>query len=272
MLHDSDCIPSNMIYGQLIINNRLREDWELSRVQLTFGLMWFIVSHRHTPPGASATGDTLRGVLVIKTRPTRSPSSSNARSRSSASFSLKKVTSAIRVCGKGLLLAISRVGRGRKEYLHNSWGVLREIGLIFTLVITPPNAPPLFIPHLWSDFRIIWTSRVPILRTTSMAQRHPTYQCVLDLGTDRFPATLNAESGGERPMGLKNTFDSWSGVKGVDVLGVVLLSTRITQCANDRNALGIAVQNLRAKAVREDQPQFIIQNANLIGSLCPCTR
>ena len=48
-------------------------------------------------------------------------------------------------------------------------------------------------------------------------------------------------------MGLKNTFDSWNGVKGVDVLGVVLLSARITQCANDRNALGIAVQDSAQK-------------------------
>ena len=73
-------------------------------------------------------------------------------------------------------------------------------------------------------------------------------------------------------MGLKNTFDSWNGVKGVDVLGVVLLSARITQRVNDRNALGIAVQDLRAKAVREDRPWFIIQNVDLIGSLCPCPR
>ena len=73
-------------------------------------------------------------------------------------------------------------------------------------------------------------------------------------------------------MGLKNTFDSWSGVKGVDVLGVVLLSGRITQRVNDRNALGIAVQDLRAKVVREDRPRFIIQNVDLIGSLCPCPR
>ena len=46
-----------------------------------------------TTPGASATGDTLRDVPMIKTRSTRSLSSSNARSKSFASFSPKKVIS-----------------------------------------------------------------------------------------------------------------------------------------------------------------------------------
>ena len=46
-----------------------------------------------TTPGASATGDTLRDVPMIKTRSTRSLSSSSARSKSFASFSPKKVIS-----------------------------------------------------------------------------------------------------------------------------------------------------------------------------------
>ena len=142
--------------------------------------------------------------------------------------------------------------RGTEEYLHNSWRVLWEIGLIFlALVITPPTAPPLFLFHLWLVFRIIRTSHVRVLRITDITQRHSTCQYVLlDLGTDRFPATLNAGSGGERPMTLKNTFDSCSGLEGVDVLGVVLLSARITQCVNDQNALSFTVRDLRVKAVR----------------------
>ena len=44
-------------------------------------------------PGASATGDTLRDVPIIKTRSTRSLSSSNAQSKSFVSFSPKKVMS-----------------------------------------------------------------------------------------------------------------------------------------------------------------------------------
>ena len=48
---------------------------------------------RLTTPGASATGDTLRDVPIIKTRSTRSLSSSNARSKSFASFSPKNVMS-----------------------------------------------------------------------------------------------------------------------------------------------------------------------------------
>ena len=51
-------------------------------------------------------------------------------------------------------------------------------------------------------------------------------------------------------MALKNTFDSCSGLEGVDVLGVVLLSARITQCVNDQNALSFTVRDLRVKAVR----------------------
>jgi hypothetical protein len=98
-----------------------------------------------------------------------------------------------------------------------------------------------------------------MLRITNITQRHPACQYVLlDLGTDHFPTTLDAGSGGERTMALKNTLYSCSGLEGVDVLGVVLLSARITQGVSDRNALGIAVQDLRAKAVREDRPRFII--------------
>ena len=82
---------------------------------LTSGLMWSIVSYRHTSPGTSATWDTLIEVPMTKTRPTRSLSSTNAQSKSSASFSLKKVMSAVRVYGKGLLLAIPRVGRGGRS-------------------------------------------------------------------------------------------------------------------------------------------------------------
>ena len=44
-------------------------------------------------PGASATGDTFRDVPMIKTRSTRSLSSSSARSKLSVSFSPKKVMS-----------------------------------------------------------------------------------------------------------------------------------------------------------------------------------
>jgi hypothetical protein len=52
-----------------------------------------IVTESSDLPGASATGDTFRDVPMIKTRSTRSLSSSNARSKLSVSFSPKKVMS-----------------------------------------------------------------------------------------------------------------------------------------------------------------------------------
>ena len=52
-----------------------------------------VTAERSDSPGASATGDTLRDVPMIKTRSTRSLSSSSMRSKSSASFSPKKVMS-----------------------------------------------------------------------------------------------------------------------------------------------------------------------------------
>ena len=177
-------------------------------------------------PGASATGDTLRDVPMIKTRSTRSLSSSNARSKSSVSFSPKKVMSGY--AGhqeESVSRAASGAGGGKREDLHDPRRVIREIGFIFlTLVIIPSAVLPLFLPRLRLFLRNLRTVyRVPILRITNLAQRHLAGQYILlDLSTNHFPTTLNAGGGGERSVTLKNTLYPCGGFEGVDILGVVL--------------------------------------------------
>ena len=70
-------------------------------------------------PGASATGDTLRDVPTIKTRSTRSLSSSSAWSKSFVSFSPKKVMSGyMSHRGSRGQLAVSRVRLcGRRTFM-----------------------------------------------------------------------------------------------------------------------------------------------------------
>jgi len=108
--------------------------------------------------------------------------------------------------------------------LHDPRRVIWEIGFIFALVIIPPAVLPLFLLRLWSLLRIFGCISIP--RVANLAQRHFTGQyLLLDLGTDHFPTALNAGSGSERPVTLKDTFDPCGSLESVNVLGVILFVT-----------------------------------------------
>jgi len=167
---------------------------------------------------------------MINTRSTRSLSSSNARSKLSVSFSPKKVMSGY-ASHQGGRSVLAEIRWGGEEYLHNPRRVIRKFGFIFfALVIIPPTVLPLFLPRLGFFLRIF--ARIPIPRITNLAQRHLTGQyLLLDLGTDHVPMTLDARSGSERSVTLKNALHSCGGLERVDVLSVVLF----TNFMNDAN-------------------------------------
>lgn len=161
---------------------------------------------------------------MIKMRSTRSLSSSNARSKSSASFSPKKVMSGYGGHRGGYVSRGTSRERGKKD-LHNPRRVIREIGFIFfTLVIIPPTVLPLFLPRLGPFLRNLRIfDHVPIPRITNLAQRNLSGQdLLLNLRTDHFPTALNAGSGSERPVTLQSTFYPRGSLKCVNVLSVVL--------------------------------------------------
>ena len=115
----------------------------------------------------------------------------------------------------------------RKEDLHDPRRIIREIGFIsLTLIIVPPAVLLLFLPRLGpflGNLRIV--GRLRILRTTNLTQWHLASQyLLLDLGPNHFPTTLNAGSGGERSMALKNSFHSCGSLECVDVLSIVLFT------------------------------------------------
>jgi len=76
------------------------------------------MADRSDLPGASATGDTFKDVPMIKTRSTRSLSSSNARSKLSVSFSPKKVMSGyVGHQGWSINPATSKVRGGKNTFI-----------------------------------------------------------------------------------------------------------------------------------------------------------
>lgn len=194
-----------------------------------------VTAGRSDSPGASATGDTLRDVPMIKTRSTCSLSSSSVRSKSSANFSPKNVMSGYTGKQEGLVSRATCRVTGGKEDLHNPRRVLWKVGFVFlTLIIIPPTALPLFLTRLESSLRRLRIV-ASISRITNLAQRYPTGQyLLLDLGTDHFPTTLNARRGGERSVALEDALHSCSGLERINVLGIVLFMIVVERARRER--------------------------------------
>ena len=102
-----------------------------------------------------------------------------------------------------------------KEDLHDPWRIIWEIWFVFlTLIVVPPAVLLPFLPRLGlflGNLRVFVCTTT--LKITNLTQRHLASQyLLLDLGTDHFPMTLDAGSGGERSMTLKNGFYSCGGL------------------------------------------------------------